>query len=88
MLDPPVPATVADENAAETPAGKPAAERLTAEVKAFCGLTDTDSWPVPPARAVTDAALVERANVGAAETIRGIASVVLKPLPLAATVRL
>lgn len=83
LLEPPVPAKVAGEKAEVTPAGKPASERATGELKPFWAVIEIEVWPEFPVSALTDATPTARAKVGGAETVSGTFRTVLKPLPAA-----
>lgn len=71
------------ENLAVTPVGRLLAESVTAELNPFCPVTDIVACPDVPGNVFTEAALVERAKVGAGLMVRGILSDPVKPLPLA-----
>ena len=57
-------------NEAVTPLGRPEADRLTLELKPFCGVTEMVLVPLAPWVTAKELGLAERVKFGGAETVR------------------
>jgi hypothetical protein len=88
VLDPePGEGRLAVENAAVTPAGKPVAESVTADLNPPVGDTVNATWAVPPCGTVAEFGAVDNPIPGA-DTVTASGAVWVKPPPVAFTVAL